>query len=246
MQNYIPKQNLLESKVILVTGAASGIGKAVSLAYAQYGATVILLDKIISKLESVYDEIEQNNGPQPAIYPMDLSGASIKDYEDLATNLESEFGQLDGILHNAALLGSLMPIAQYNLEHWSKVLQINLNAPYLLSRCCLPLLNKSPASSIIFTADDVGNQGKAYWGAYAISKAATTNLMQIMADELEENTPIRVNSINPGAIATALRSGAYPGEDPNQLTPVEEIIPSYLYLMGDDSNQINGQIIKAQ
>jgi len=85
-----------------------------------------------------------------------------------------------------------------------------------------------------------------HWGAYAISKAATTNLMQIMADELEENTPIRVNSINPGAIATALRSGAYPGEDPNQLTPVEDIIPSYLYLMGDDSNQINGQIIKAQ
>jgi len=219
---------------------------AVSLAYAQYGATVILLDKAINKLEQVYDQIEQNNYPQPAIYPMDLSGASIKDYEDLACNLENEFGRLDGILHNAALLGSLMPIAQYNLEHWSKVLQINLNAPYLLSRCCLPLLNQSSASSIIFTADDVGEKGKAYWGAYAISKAATTNLMQVMADELEENTPIRVNSINPGTIATAMRAGAYPGEDPNQLTPVETIIPSYLYLMGDDSNQVNGQMIKAQ
>ena len=246
MQNYIPKKNLLKNKIILVTGAANGIGKDVSLAYAQYGATVILLDKVITKLEQVYDQIEQSNNPQPAIYPMDLSGASVKDYQDLADNLENEFGHLDGILHNAALLGSLMPIAQYDLEHWSKVMQINLNAPYLLSRYCLPLLNKSPSSSIIFTADDVGNKGKAYWGAYAISKAASTTLMQVMADELEENTPIRVNSINPGAIATAMRAGAYPGEDPNLLTKVESIIPSYLYLMGDDSNQINGQIINAQ
>ena len=246
MQNYKPKKNLLKNKIILVTGAANGIGKEVSLAYAEYGATVILLDKVIAKLEQVYDQIEQSNYPQPAIYPMDLSGASVKDYQDLADNIENEFGHLDGILHNAALLGSLMPIAQYDLEHWSKVMQINLNAPYLLSRYCLPLLNKSSSSSIIFTADDVGNKGKAYWGAYAISKAASTNLMQVMADELEENTPVRVNSINPGAIATAMRAGAYPGEDPNLLTKVESIIPSYLYLMGDDSDQINGQMINAQ
>ncbi|MFK5893844.1 MAG: YciK family oxidoreductase [Pseudomonadota bacterium] len=246
MQNYKPKKNLLKNKIILVTGAANGIGKAVSLAYAQYGATVILLDKVINKLEQVYDQIEQDNNPQPAIYPMDLAGASVKDYEDLANNLENEFGHLDGILHNAALLGSLMQIAQYDLEHWSKVMQVNLNAPYLLSRYCLPLLNKSPSASVIFTADDVGMKGKAYWGAYAISKAATTNLMQIMADELETNTPIRVNSINPGAVATAMRSGAYPGEDPSVLTPIENIIPSYLYLMGDESNQINGQVINAQ
>jgi NAD(P)-dependent dehydrogenase (short-subunit alcohol dehydrogenase family) len=246
MQNYKPKKNLLKNKIILVTGAANGIGKEVSLAYAEYGATVILLDKVIAKLEQVYDQIEQSNYPQPAIYPMDLSGASVKDYQDLADNIENEFGHLDGILHNAALLGSLMPIAQYDLEHWSKVMQINLNAPYLLSRYCLPLLNKSSSSSIIFTADDVGNKGKAYWGAYAISKAASTNLMQVMADELEENTPIRVNSINPGAVATAMRAGAYPGEDPNLLTKIESIIPSYLYLMGEDSDQINGQMINAQ
>ncbi|MFK5983803.1 MAG: YciK family oxidoreductase [Pseudomonadota bacterium] len=246
MQNYKPQQNLLKDKIILVTGAANGIGKGVALAYAQHGATVILLDKSIPKLEQLYDQIEQANYPQPAIYPMDLSGASIKDYEDLANNLEQEFSQLDGILHNAALLGSLMPIGLYDLEHWLKVMQVNLHAPYLLSRFCLPLLNKSPASTIIFTADDVGNKGKAYWGAYGISKAASTNLMQIMAEELEENTPIRVNSINPGIVATALRAGAYPGEDPSQLTQVEDIIPSYLYLMGDDSAQINGQMLNAQ
>ncbi len=246
MQNYSPEKNLLKDKIILVTGAAEGIGKGVSLAYAKYGATVILLDKNISKLEKIYDQIEQDNCPQPAIYPMDLAGASIKDYEDLANNIENEFGRLDGILHNAALLGSLMPIAQYDFELWSKVMQINLHAPYLLSRCCLSLLSQGDSSSIIFTADDVGNHGKAYWGAYAISKAAVTNLMQIMADELEENTPIRVNSINPGIVSTALRAAAYPGEDPNRLTQVDDIVASYVYLMGKDSSQINGQIIQSQ
>lgn len=246
MQNYIPQKNLLKDKVILVSGAANGIGKAVSLCYAKHGATVILLDKAISKLEQLYDQIEDNNDPKPAIYPMDLSGASIKDYEDLADNIENEFGQLDGLLNNAALLGSLMPIAQYDLQHWSKVMQVNLNAPYLLSRCCLPLLAKSPSSSLVFTSDGVGSHGKAYWGAYAISKAAGTNLMQIMADELEENTSIRVNSINPGKVATALRAGAYPGEDPSSIKQPEDILSSYLYLMGKDSEQINGQIINAQ
>ncbi len=246
MQNYKPEKNLLKNKIILITGAANGIGKATSLAFAKYGATVILLDKVISKLEQVYDQIEQDNCPQPAIYPMDLSGANVKDYEDLTDNLSNEFGYLDGILHNAALFGGLMPITQHDLEHWSKVMQVNLNAPYLLSRYCLPLLKKSVCSSIIFTADDVGIIGKAYWGAYAISKAACTNLMQIMADELEENTLVRVNSINPGVVATAMRAAAYPGEDPNLIPQVKTIIPSYLYLMGDDSRQINGQIINAQ
>lgn len=246
MQPYTPPEGLLKNRFILVTGAGDGIGKAAAMAYAQAGATVILLGKTISKLESIYDQIEQAGGPQPAIYPMNLEGATGKDYEDMLVSLNSEFGRLDGILHNAALLGSLIPIAQFDMEHWSKVMHVNLNAPYMLTRTLLPLLLKSNHASVIFTTDDVGIQGKAYWGAYAISKAACDNMMQILADEMEVNTPVRFNSINPGKVATALRAKAYPAENPVKLAKPEQIMTNYLYLMGDDSLDVNGQIIEAQ
>lgn len=246
MYNYNAPAHLLKDRIILVTGAGDGIGKAAAKTYAEYGATVILLGKTIEKLEIVYDEIEQANGCQPAIYPMNLEGATSKDYEDMQVTLEKEFGRLDGILHNAALLGSLMPIAQFDMEHWAKIMQINLNAPYMITRMCLPLLNKSDNASVIFTTDDVGRQGKAYWGAYAISKAAGDNMMQILADEMEANSNIRFNSINPGKVATTMRSKAYPAENPNGIAKPDEIMASYLYLMGDDSKAVNGQIINAQ
>jgi NAD(P)-dependent dehydrogenase (short-subunit alcohol dehydrogenase family) len=246
MLNYTAPANLLNDRIILVTGAGDGIGKTAAKTFAQYGATVVLLGKTIEKLEAVYDEIEQAQGPQPAIYPMNLEGATAKDFEDMQVTLDSEFGRLDGILHNAARLGTLMPIAQFDMEHWSKIMQTNLNAPYMLTRLCLPLLAKSDAASVIFTTDDVGIKGKAYWGAYAISKAACDNMMQILADELETNSNIRFNSINPGVVATQLRAKAYPGENPTELTKPIDIMNSYLYLMGPDSKSVNGQIISAQ
>lgn len=246
MFNYSAPSNLLNDRVILVTGAGDGIGKTAAKTFAQYGATVILLGKTIDKLEVVYDEIEQANGSQPAIYPMNLEGATAKDYDDMQMTLDNEFGRLDGILHNAALLGSLMPIAQFDMEHWAKIMQINLNAPYMLTRTCLPLLSKSDSASVIFTTDDAGIKGKAYWGAYAISKAACDNMMQILADEMEQNSNIRFNSINPGKVATTMRAKAYPGENPTLLAKPEDIMNSYLYLMGEDSKSVNGQIINAQ
>jgi len=246
MKDYKPNKDLLKDKVILVTGAGAGIGKEASLAYARHGATVILLGKTIHKLEQVYDQIEHEGGAQPAIYPMDLAGASGKDYEDLAVNIENEFSHLDGLLHNAAQLGSLRALSQFDMDSWTKIMQVNLHAPFVLTQVCLPLLAKSDNASLIFTADDVGKQGKAYWGAYAISKAASNNMMQIFADELEVNTQIRVNSINPGVVATKMRSGAYPGEDPNSIAQPADIMSAYLYLMGDDSKDENGQVIQAQ
>lgn len=246
MHNYSAPAHLLKNRTILVTGAGDGIGKAAAKTFAQYGATVILLGKTLDKLEVVYDEIEQANGPQPAIYPMNLEGATSKDYEDMQTTLDNEFGRLDGILHNAAVLGSLMPIAQYDMEHWGKVMQVNLNAPYMLTRTCLPLLQKSASASVVFTSDDAGIIGKAYWGAYGISKAAGDNLMQILADEMEVNTSIRFNSINPGKVATTMRAKAFPGENPTTIAKPDDIMNSYLYLMGDDSKSVNGQIINAQ
>ena len=239
--DWRPRNDLLKERIILVTGAGTGIGAVVAKSFAQYGATVILLDKIIRNLEQVYDAIESATGIQPAIYPMNLEGASEKDYLDLAATVEKEFGRLDGLLHNAAMLGALVPIAHFESELWYKIMQVNLNAPFLMTRACLNLLLQSDDASILFSADSVGRQGKAYWGAYGVSKAASENFMQVLADEMEANTSIRVNSLDPGPVATALRSLAYPGENPQQLAKPEDVIAPHLYLMGPDSTGITGK-----
>lgn len=246
MFDYQPSSNLLAQRIILVTGAGDGIGRAAAQCFAAYGATVILLGRTIRKLETVYDTIEQAGHPQPAIYPMNLEGASPKDYANLADTLATEFGRLDGLLHNAALLGSLTPMEHYNINMWYQVMQVNMNAPFLLTQACLGLLKQSADASVVFTSDAVGRQGRAYWGAYAVSKFAIEGMMQVLADELEVNTSIRVNSIDPGAVQTGLRASAYPGEDPMILPSPEAIMPCYLYLMGPESQAINGQTLSAQ
>lgn len=246
LSDYQPAPDLLRSRVILVTGAGDGIGAAAAKSFAAHGATVILLGRGIRKLEKVYDGIEAAGGPQPAIYPMNLEGAAPKDYEDLAQRIGDEFGRLDGLLHNAALLGTLTPLAQYNLDQWSKVMQVNLNAPFLLTRATLDLLKQSPDASVLFTTDAVGRRGRAYWGAYAISKAANENMMEIWAAELEANTSVRLNSLDPGPVRTSMRARAYPGEDPATHPEPARIMDAYLYLIGPDSKGITGQRFVAQ
>lgn len=242
INSYSPNQSLLKDRVILVTGASGGIGAEAAKTYASHGATVILLGKTIPKLEAVYDEIVKNNNPEPAIYPLDLEGANYDHYMELAQNIENEFGHLDGVLHNAAHLGARMMLEQYDLKLWARVMQINLTAPFLLSRAIIPLLRKSRDASVIFTSTKVAHEGAAYWGAYSVSKAGADNLMQVMADELEVNTSIRVNSIDPGVVATKMRRLAFPGEDPSQIPTPKDIMQPYLYLMGPDSKNENGQI----
>lgn len=246
MINYTPPPDLLKNYVILITGAGDGIGRVAACTFAKYGATVILLGKTTRKLEAVYDTIEQAGYPKPAIYPMNLEGASPRDYKDLASTLEKEFGHLDGLLHNATLLGMLTPLEQYDINLWYQLIQVNLNAPFLLTQACLGLMKQAPQASIIFTSDSVGRKAKAYWGAYAISKFAIEGMMQVLADELEANTKIRVNSINPGPLRTNLRANAFPGENPAQLLTPEAVMPLYLYLMGKDSHTIHGQALNAQ
>ena len=242
--NWQPRKDLLKERIILVTGAGTGIGAAVAKSCARYGATVILLDKVIRNLEQVYDAIESASAVQPAIYPMNLEGASEKDYLDLATTIEKEFGRLDGLLHNAAMLGALIPIAHFESELWYKILQVNLNGPFLMTRSCLNLLQQSNDASVLFSSDSAGKQGKAYWGAYGISKAASENLMQVLADEMEANTSVRVNSFDPGPVATAFRSLAYPGENPEQLAKPDDVVRPHLYLMGPDSKGVTGKQFK--
>lgn len=245
-EDYTPRANLLAGRTILVTGAGDGIGKAVSSAFAAHGATLILLGRTVVKLEAVYDAIVAAGGPQPAIYPMDLEGATPDDHRQLAENVASQLGRLDGLLHNAGLLGSLTPIAHYDPVEWLRVIQVNLNAPFLLTQSCLPLLERAPEASIVFTSSGVGRRGRAYWGAYGASKFGVEGLMQILADELEENSTVRVNSLNPGRTRTAMRAAAYPAENPaSLLTPADIVVP-YLYLMGPDSVGVHGRALDAQ
>lgn len=242
---YQAPAQLLSGRVIVITGAGDGIGKCAARTFAEYGATVVLLGRTMAKLEAVYDDIEAAGYPKPAIFPINLEGASEEDYQQLHNALETEFGRVDGLLHNAGELGQMTPIANYKLHTWQKVLQVNVTAPFLLSRALLPLLHKSDDARILFTGSSVGVQGRAYWGAYAVSKSAADNLMQVLADELEQ-TPIRVNSINPGATRTAMRAAAYPAEHPASVTAAEQIMNRYLFLMGADSSGYHGRQLDAQ
>ncbi len=246
MFSYQGAEDLLKDKVILITGASDGIGRVAALTYARHGATIVLLGRNIKKLEAVYDEIEQTHGPVPAIYPLNLESARDADFVTLADTIEQEFGRLDGVLHNASVLGTLKPISQFPTSEWLQIMQVNLNAAFMLSRELLPLLRQAKQASVIFTSSGVGHQGRAHWGAYSVSKFATEGLMQILADEEDGISSVRVNSINPGATRTAMRAAAFPGEDQQSLPTPEAIMPVYLYLMGDDSAQISGQAFHAQ
>ncbi len=246
MRDYNPTPDLLKDRVILVTGAGDGIGRAAARRFAAFGATVVLLGRTLRKLELVYDQIEQAGHPQPAIYPMHLEGASPKDYSDLARTLETEFGRLDGVLHNATMLGSLTPIVHYDVELWYRVLQVNLNAPFLLTQAVLGLMMRAADASIVFTADSVSEAGRAYWGAYGVAKGGAQTLMKMLASELETNTPIRVNSIDPGKVRSNLRLQAYPAGNPNEWADPETILGVYLYLLGSDSKGVTGQTFRAQ
>ena len=243
---YRPSIELLQGKTILVTGAGDGIGRAAALAYAGHGATVILLGRTGSKLERVYDEIEATGLPKPALVELDLAAAEEENYVNLAAGLAGEFGHLDGLLHNASILGERRPIESAGYPAWLEVMQVNLNAQFLLTRQLLPLLRAAPAASIIFTSSGVGRTGKAYWGAYAVSKFATEGFMQVLADELENTSKVRVNSLNPGPTNTAMRRSAYPGEKPTDNPAPEDIMAAYLYLMGDDSIGITGLAFNAR
>ena len=239
-----PKQssnNLLENRTILVTGAGDGIGRATSKCYASQGATVILLGRTEEKLEAVYDEIVNEQCPTPVIVTLDLNTATPENYTELTEMLESEFGQLDGLLHNASVLGERKPLVQHSVAAWHEVMQVNLTAPFLMTKALLPLLEQAEQASIIFTSSGVGKKGKAYWGAYSVSKFGTEGMAQIWADELANTSNIRVNVINPGATRTNMRARAYPAENPETNPVPEDITGLYLYLMSDESLSIHGQ-----
>ena len=245
-KGYQAPGDSLKNRIILVTGAGDGIGRQAALSFAEKGGTIILLGRTTAKLEQVYDDITGPGFPEPVIIPLCLEKAGESDYQQMVDAIDQQFGKLDGLLHNASLLGERTTISNYSPKTWQQVMQVNVHAQFLLTRAALPLLKIAPDASLLFTTSGVGRRGRAFSGAYSVSKFATEGLAQIVADELEEISNVRVNCINPGATRTNMRATAYPAENPEKLKTPEQIMPAYLYLMGPDSKGISGQSIDAQ
>ncbi len=234
----MPSINKMNEKVIFITGASDGIGKATAIKCAKQGATVIIHGKTLPKLELLYDEIVDAGYIEPVIYPLDLEKITAEDCHVLKEKISSEFGKLDGLFNNAGWLGASTPIEQHDLKLWHRVMQINLNAAFMLTQTCIPLLNNETPSSIVFTLDE---KNTAYWGAYGVSKAGLKSFMEILADELE-NTSINVTGLIPGKVKTAFRTRAFPAENPNTLSKPEDIAKAALFLLSSDSYTINDEL----
>ena len=245
-KNYEPRPGALRNRVILITGASDGIGKALAIRAAKLGAQVILHGRNAAKLEAVFDEIAGNAGVcRPSIAVMDLATAASDEYVSLADSIEKEFGRIDGLVQNAAILGQRLSIEQYDAGEWQRVLHVNLTAPFALTQVFLPLLKQSQDPSIIFTSSGVGREGRPYWGAYSVSKFGIEALSQILAAE-NKHVPIRVNCINPGPTRTELRLQAYPAEERSASRAPEDVLSPYLFLLGPDSRDVSGMSLDAQ
>lgn len=243
--HYQPKQDLLQNRIILVTGASDGIGREAALTYARYGATVILLGRNEEKLRRVAQHIADEQHVQPQWFTLDLLTCTAEECRQVADLIAAHYPRLDGVLHNAGLLGEIGPMSEQDPQIWQDVMQVNVNATFMLTQALLPLLLKSDAGSLVFTSSSVGRQGRANWGAYATSKFATEGMMQVLADEYQ-NRSLRVNCINPGGTRTSMRASAFPTEDPQKLKTPADIMPLYLWLMGDDSRRKTGMTFDAQ
>jgi len=239
-------QHELAGKTILITGAGDGIGKAVAIACARHGAEVLLLGRTEEKLAACYDYIMLEGGRTPGIIPCDLGQVSHDALCDLREELNASVGKLDGLVHSAGLLGDRKAMTQTSSAIWHQVMQVNVNAAFMLTQTMLPLLNEAPEASVLFTSSGVGRKGRAFWGAYAASKFATEGMMQVLADELGNTSNIRVNSINPGAVNTSMRRTAYPAEPPTSNPDPETLTPTWLYLLSSASIGLNGQALSAQ
>lgn len=249
--------DLLDGQVIAITGAGTGIGRAAARAFAAHGATVLLFGRTLAKLEAVYDEIVAAGHPEPVIQTVNLAGVTEEDCRQLAAAVDDSFDRLDGLLHNASVLGPRVPLAAYDAVAWQEVMATNLTSNFLLTQALLPLLEASGAQApaaaaqatsplVLFTGSGAGLRPRAYWGAYAVAKAGVEALMKVFADESENISPVRFASINPGKTRTAMRAAAVPGEDPSTLPKPDDLMPLYLWLFGASDKSIHGQSISAR
>lgn len=245
-RSYEYTDDLLRERIIMITGATDGIGRALALRAAELGAQVILHGRNVNKLEQIYDQVAAiETAPRPSIAVLDLASANSESYISLATSVEQEFGRLDGLVFNAGMLGERYSIEQYDAVLWQRVMHVNVTSAFAMTQVLLPLLHQSEDPSVIFTSSGVGRVGRAFWGAYAVSKFATEGLSQVLADEHRHGN-LRSNCINPGATRTSMRRAAYPAEDPETLKRPEDILSGYIYLLGPDSKGVTGESFDAQ
>lgn len=245
-RTHLARPDELAGRVIAITGASDGLGRAVALACAQHGAAVVLVGRSEKKLEAVHAEIAASGSPEAAIGVLDLERSLAADYDRLAAAIDERYGRLDGLLHNAGLLGPLSPIEHYDVPTWCRVLHVNVTAAFALTQVLLPLLKRSADASLVFTSSSVGRRGRAYWGAYAVSKFALEGLSQVLADELEGTSAIRVNTLNPGRARTAMRRQAYPAEDVATVPLPAALTGPYIALLGPASRGVTGGAFDAQ
>lgn len=246
LESYSAPKDLLKDRVILITGAGQGLGRVAALTYANYGATVILHGRMVKKLEGVYDEIEAIGKAQPLIYPLNLERAEDKDFVTIAQAIEQQLGRLDGILHNAAFLYGLSPIENQTIEQWRTMLQVNLVTSFALTKACLPLLKAAPDASIVMTSSSHGHKPSAYWGGFTVAKAGIEALVKVQADEWEAIPSLRINTIVPGIVNSPQRVKTHPGEVKQTMRQPEDLMATYLYLMGPDSKGVSGQTVFCQ
>jgi len=246
LKDYQASPSLLKDRVILITGAGQGLGRAVSLTCAAHGATVILSGRQIAKLEKVYDEIMAAGGPEPVIFSTDLGTAQDKDYEALANSIGWQLKRLDGIVHSASLFFNLSPLSIQTSEQWLDLFRVNAMAPFALTRACEPLLKRSPDASVVLVGESHGDKPAAYWGGFAVSKAAMHTYLKIQAEEWESQSSLRINMVIPGPMHSPQRSRTHPGELKEALAKPEDLAPYFLYLLGPDGQSSRGQVIKCR
>ena len=241
---YEPPNDLLRDRVILVTGAGQGLGRATALAAAACGASVALLGRKLEKLEATYDAITAVGGPEPALIPLDLATAAAAEYDSLYQLVRRDLKRLDGVVHCASHFVPLGPLANQTLEQWMTLLKVNLAAPFALTRACLPLLAGAPDSSVVFTGETHGARPLAYWGGFAVSKAGLSTLAAIWGEELEHAGKPRMNVFIPGPIASPQRSRSHPGEAQERLRRPGDAAKAILYLLGPESAGVNGKTLE--
>lgn len=238
-----PASSTDQKKTILITGATGGIGRANAARFAKEGFNIILLGRSKEKLELIYDQIEKSTPGKTLIHSFDFTTATADDYKILAAAIDEQHPCLDGLIHNAGLLGTLAPIEHYPEESWERIMTVNLNAPFRLTKALLPSLSRSLDARIIFVSSSVGRAARAFWGAYGVSKFGLEGLMQTLAAELGKTTKIKVMSVNPGATRTAMRRDAYPAENPADVSTPESLMDAYLYLFREKGRDFHGKAI---
>ena len=241
-QGWRASSRALGDRVLLVAGASGGLGRASAVAIARAGGSVILLGRKVRPLEKVYDELVALGGAPPAIYPLDLAGATPNDYAQLAATVERECGRLDGIVHAAAHFAGLQPAANIASDEWLRALHVNLSAPFLLTQACLPLLQSAADASVVFVLDDPARMGKAHWGGYGVAKRGLEGIASILHDELE-NSSVRISALLPMPMRTALRRAAYYGENTLELPLPDVAAEAVVYLLSADGSAARGRVL---